>query len=116
MEEKKKIKVSLKTAVILVIILIMIIAAFVALMININKRKMVNNTLVATNPSGYEKNEFKGYVSYTKINEKTWGGIYHKDAFQTEKAVDDIMEVVTYEKYKDIIKSINSVSQHKIKK
>jgi hypothetical protein len=63
----------------------------------------------------YEKNEFKGYVSYTKINEKTWGGIYHKDAFQTEKAVDDIMEVVTYEKYKDIIKSINSVSQHKIK-
>ena len=115
MEEKKKIKVSLKTAVILVIILIMIIAAFVALMININKRKMVNNTLVATNPNGYEKNEFKGYVSYTKINEKTWGGIYHKDAFQTEKAVDDIMEVVTYEKYKDIIKSINSVSQHKIK-
>lgn len=115
MEEKKKIKVSLKTAVILVIILIIIIAAFVALMININKRKMVNNTLVATNPNGYEKNEFKGYVSYTKTNEKTWGGIYHKDAFQTEKAVDDIMEVVTYEKYKDIIKSINSVSQHKIK-
>ena len=115
MEEKKKIKVSLKTAVILVIILIIIIAAFVALMININKRKMVNNTLVAINPNGYEKNEFKGYVSYTKTNEKTWGGIYHKDAFQTEKAVDDIMEVVTYEKYKDIIKSINSVSQHKIK-
>lgn len=115
MEEKKKIKVSLKTVVILVIILIIIIAAFVALMININKRKMVNNTLVATNPNGYEKNEFKGYVSYTKTNEKTWGGIYHKDAFQTEKAVDDIMEVVTYEKYKDIIKSINSVSQHKIK-
>ena len=76
MEEKKKIKVSLKTAVILVIILIMIIAAFVALMININKRKMVNNTLVATNPNGYEKNKFKGYVSYTKINEKTRGEVF----------------------------------------
>ena len=114
MEEKKKIKLSLKIAIVLVIIFIIIMVGFIIIMININKRQLVNEVLVSTNPNGYESVEIDEKVYYKKTSNKTWNGIYNQSIFYTVKPVNSVMKVVSYEKYKEIVKSIKSASNYKI--
>ena len=94
--EKKKIKLSLKMAILLGIIFIIIMVGFIIMMININKRQLVNEVLVSTNPDGYQKIE--GDTRYKRMNNKTWGGEYHKDILQCSN-FSSIMKVVNYEGY-----------------
>ena len=114
MEEKKKIKLSLKIAIVLVIIFIIIMVGFILMMINITKRKLVNEVLVSTNPNGYESVEIDEKVYYKKTSNKTWNGIYNQSIFYTVKPVNSVMKVVSYEKYKEIVKSIKSACNYKI--
>ena len=83
------------------------------MMININKRQLVNEVLVSTNPDGYQKIE--GDTRYKRMNNKTWDGKYHQDILHCSNFA-SIMKVVDYEGYEEIIKSINSISDKKIKK
>lgn len=83
------------------------------MMININKRQLVNEVLVSTNPDGYQKIE--GDTRYKRMNNKTWGGEYHKDILHCSN-FSSIMKVVNYEGYEETIKSINSISDKKLKK
>lgn len=114
MEEKKKIKLSLKIAIVLVIIFIIIMVGFILIMVNITKRKLVNEVLVSTDPNGYESVEIDEKVYYKKTSNKTWNGIYNQSIFYTVKPVNSVMKVVSYEKYKEIVKSIKSASNYKI--
>ena len=114
MEEKKKIKLSLKIAIVLVIIFIIIMVVFILIMVNITKRKLVNEVLVSTDPNGYESVEIDEKVYYKKTSNKTWNGIYNQSIFYTVKPVNSVMKVVSYEKYKEIVKSIKSASNYKI--
>lgn len=113
MEEKKKIKLSLKIAIVLAIIFIIIMVGFIIMMININKRQLVNEVLVSTNPDGYQKIE--GDTRYRRMNNKTWDGKYHQDILHCSNFT-SIMKVVDYEGYEETIKSINSISNKKLKK
>ena len=110
--EKKKIKLSLKMAILLGIIFIIIMVGFILMMINITKRKLVNEVLVSTNSEGYQKIE--GDTSYRRMNNKTWGGEYHKDILHCSN-FSSIMKVVDYKGYEETIKSINSISDEKLK-
>lgn len=114
MEEKNKIKLSLKIAIVLVIIFIIIMVGFILIMVNITKRKLVNEVLVSTDPNGYESVEIDEKVYYKKTSNKTWNGIYNQSIFYTVKPVNSVMRVVSYEKYKEIVKSIKSASNYKI--
>lgn len=114
MEEKKKIKLSLKIAIVLVIIFIIIMVGFILIMVNITKRKLVNEVLVSTDPNGYESVEIDEKVYYKKTSNKTWNEIYNQSIFYTVKPVNSVMKVVSYEKYKEIVKSIKSASNYKI--
>ena len=96
--EEKKIKLSLKIAIVLVIIFIIIMVGFIIMMININKRQLVNEVLVSTNPDGYQKIE--GDTRYKRMNNKTWGGEYHKDILHCSN-FSSIMKVVNYEGYEE---------------
>ena len=111
--EKKKIKLSLKMAILLGIIFIIIMVGFILMMINITKRKLVNEVLVSTNSEGYQKIE--GDTSYRRMNNKTWGGEYHKDILHCSN-FSSIMKIVDYKGYEETIKSINSISDEKLKK
>lgn len=111
--EKKKIKLSLKMAILLGIIFIIIMVGFILMMINITKRKLVNEVLVSTNSEGYQKIE--GDTSYRRMNNKTWGGEYYKDILHCSN-FSSIMKIVDYKGYEETIKSINSISDEKLKK
>ena len=84
------------------------------MMINITKRKLVNEVLVSTNPNGYESVEIDEKVYYKKTSNKTWNGIYNQSIFYTVKPVNSVMKVVSYENYKEIVKSIKSACNYKI--
>lgn len=111
MEEKKQIKISLKTAVLLVVILL--IVAF--LILQNNKSNLNNNILRSTNSEDYKEVSVDGKIYYQRLSKNTWKGQYHQDSFYTADGINNIMEVVTYTKYLDTIDSINSVITNKIK-
>lgn len=113
MEEKKQIKISLKTAVLLVIILLIVVAIVAFLVLHNDNFK--NNFLTLTNLENYKEVSVDGKIYYQRLTKNTWKGQYHQENFYTSDEIDDVMEVVSYTKYLETINSINSVISKKIK-
>lgn len=115
MEEKKQIKINLKTAVLLMFILLVVVAIIAILVMQNNNGNLTNKFLKSTNSGDYKKVSVDGKIYYQRLSENTWKGQYHQENFYTENEINNIMEVVSYSKYLEIIDSINSVITNKIK-
>ena len=115
MEEKKQIKISLKTAILLVVIFLIVIAIIVVLVLHNSKSNLKNDILKSTNSGDYKEVSVDGKIYYQRLSNNTWKGQYHQDSFRTADGIKNIMEVVSYKKYLDTIDSINSVITNKIK-
>lgn len=113
MEEKKQIKISLKTAVLFFVILLIVVVFLVFLVLNNNRIKC--DVFKSTNSEDYKEVYVDGKIYYQRLNQNTWKGQYHQDSFYTENKIDNVMQVVSYKKYLDTIDSINSVIKNKIK-
>lgn len=114
MEEKKQIKVSLKSVILLFIIFILLTIAFV--MLNMYKKNSVNSTLASTNSFDYRKVTIYGKTYYQRLTNKTWTGEYHQDNFFTVNRFEYPLKVVSYMEYTEIINSINNIVSTKISK
>lgn len=115
MEEKKQIKISLKTAVLLMFILLAVVAIIAILVLQNNKSNLKNEILKSTNSGDYKEVSVDGKIYYQRLSENTWKGQYHQESFYTADGINNIMEVVSYSKYLETIDSINSVITNKIK-
>ena len=113
MEEKKQIKISLKTAVLFFVILLIVVVFLVFLVLNNNRIKC--DVFKSTNSEDYKEVYVDGKIYYQRLNQNTWKGQYHQDSFYTENKINNVMQVVSYKKYLDTIDSINSVIKNKIK-
>lgn len=111
--------------------LLIIIAIIVVLILNFNKMELKsaqlaylkydkmnlkNTELVPTKSNAYKEIDINGKVYYQKLNEHFWYGQYREDNFYTNDSWSnriDIMEVVSYKKYLDIINKINRSNKGK---
>lgn len=121
MEEKKQIKISLKTAILLVIVLFLLVAIIAILILNYNKKSTLkNDVLTSLNSEDYKKINIGDKIYYQRLNQDTWKGQYHQENFYTPDGSDSIdnmdnkISVVSYAQYLEIIRSINSVIPNKI--
>lgn len=115
MEEKKQIKISLKTVVLLIFILLAVVAIIAILVRHYDKSNLKNKVLKSTNSGEYKEVSVDGKMYYQKLSESTWKGQYHQESFNTDGENENIMEVVPYSKYLETIDSINSIKTNKIK-
>lgn len=115
MEEKKQIKISLKTLIILLVISLALISIIVFLILNNNRNNLKNDNLISTNSKDYKEVSIDGKIYYQRLNNNTWKGQYHQDSFYTENGIDNIMKVVSYKEYSETISSINTKISDKIK-
>lgn len=115
MEEKKQIKISLKTLIILLVISLALISIIVFLILNNNRNNLKNDNLISTNSKDYKEVSIDGKIYYQRLNNNTWKGQYHQDSFYTENRIDNIMKVVSYKEYSETISSINTKISDKIK-
>lgn len=68
MEEKKQIKISLKTAVLLFLILLIVVAIALFLLLNNNKRKLKNDIIKSTNSGDYKEVSVDGEIYYERLS------------------------------------------------
>ena len=115
MEEKKQIKISLKTAVLLMVIVLIFVSIIAFLILYNNRSNSNKDILKSTNSGDYKEVSVDGKIYYQRLSKNTWKGQYHQDNFYTADAIKNVMEVVSYTKYLDTINSINSVITSKIK-
>ena len=116
MEEKKQIKISLKTLIILLVISLALISIIAFLILHNNRINLKNDNLISTNSKDYKEVSIDGKILYQKLNNNTWKGQYHQDNFYTENRIDNIMKVVSYKGYSETVSSINTKISDKIKK
>ena len=86
MEEKKQIKISLKTLIILLVISLALISIIVFLILNNNRNNLKNDNLISTNSKDYKEVSIDGKIYYQRLNNNTWKGQYHQDSFYTENS------------------------------
>ena len=103
MEKKKQIKISFKIVLLILVIFIAIVIGFSLIQIN-NK----------TNSKDYKSVPINGKTYYQRLSQNMWNGQYHQEKFYAKNRIDDIMEVVSYEKYLDLVSSINSITSNDI--
>lgn len=112
MEDKKPIKISLKIAILLIVILLILVAVIAFFVLNYNKKNDVSNL---EDSKDYKSVSIDGETYYRRLNKNTWDGEYYYKKFDTENRIDNIMEVVSYKEYLDIINSVESEISSKIK-
>lgn len=112
MEDKKPIKISLKIAILLIVILLILVAIIAFFVLNYNKKNDVSNLEYSKD---YKSVSIDGETYYKRLNKNTWDGEYYYKKFDTENRIDNIMEVVSYKEYLDIISSLESEISSKIK-
>ena len=64
MEEKKQIKISLKTLIILLVISLALISIIVFLILNNNRNNLKNDNLISTNSKDYKEVSINGKIYY----------------------------------------------------
>lgn len=115
MEEKKQIKISIKTAILLVVILLIVLSIIALLILHNNKSNLNNDILKSINSGDYKEVYVDGKKYYQRLSKNTWKGQYHQDNFYTADGINNVMEVVSYTEYLNTIDLINSVITNKIK-
>ena len=105
MEERKKIKVSLNKATLLSIIFLTLLIAVIIIIINYNRPN------IRSNSNSYVHRFINGKTYYERLNESKWKGHYYQKEFYTANKV-KITEVVSYERYLEIIKEMNSLVKY----